>query len=707
MKKQKDLTSLFEPRGVAIIGASHDPEKIGYQIVDNIVKGGFEGGIYPVNLKGGKVAGIPAYTSIHDVIHDIDIAILAIPAVHVLDSVKICTKKNISNVVIITSGFSEIGNIAEERKIVEIAKAANMRVLGPNIFGLYSSKVKLNATFGPPDIRPGHVSIITQSGAIGVAMIGKTKVENIGLANIISVGNKSDIDEVDLLEYLIADVNTRAILMYLEGVRGGRKLVDILKSAALKKPVVVIKAGRSARGASAAASHTGSLAGTDEVFDDIVKQCGVIRAETIDEALRLCRFLAGTQTPDGQNTVIITNGGGVGVMAADACEKFGLQLYDDQVDLEKTFEKTVPKFGSFKNPVDITGSGSAKTYDQALTAALKNSNINSVICLGCETASFDAKKFADTIAKQYKAYENNKPITFSLFGGEQIELEIMELRKSGLPIYHDVYDAVSCLGALNSFHQNKLLAQDLPIEVEINKGEIQNIINSAKSHKRSFLLAYEAKRIMELIEVSTPVSAIARNLRQAVETAGKIGFPVAMKVVSKDIIHKSDAGGLALDLENKQEILEAYESILHNCKKFVPHAHIEGVEIAEMIKPGLETIVGARRDPSFGPIVMFGMGGIYVEVMKDVAFRAFPLSRAEIMKMISELRFYPMLLGVRGESEKDLETIISTIIKVGAIITCCPEIADIEINPLVVYDKGEGAKAVDVRILLSTSQETV
>ncbi len=707
MKKQNNLTSLFEPRGVAIIGASHNQEKIGYQIVDNIVQGGYQGGIFPINLKGGKVAGMPAYSSVHEVISDIDIAIIAVPARHVLDSIKSCTKKNIKNIVIITSGFSEIGNIAEEKQIVKIANAADMRVLGPNIFGLYSSKIKLNATFGPQDIKPGHVSIITQSGAIGIAMIGKTKVENVGLANIISVGNKADIDEVDLLEYLTTDENTRAILMYLEGVKGGHKLINTLKAAALKKPVVVIKSGRSARGAAAAASHTGSLAGADEVFDDIIKQCGVIRAETIDQSLQLCRFLASSQIPKGQNTLIITNGGGVGVMAADACEKFGLQLYDDQVDLEKTFEKVVPKFGSFKNPVDITGGASAKMYDQALAAALKNNNINSVICLGCETASFDAEKFADTVRKQDKAYHNLKPITFSIFGGEQVEQGIVDLRKQGTPIYSDVYDAVSCLGALNSFKQNKLLSQNSAIEIEINKSEIRNILNSAKKHKRSFLLAYEAQRIMDLVEVSVPASSIAKSMRQAIEAAGKIGYPIAMKVVSKDIIHKSDAGGLALDLENKQEIIEAHESIMYNCKKHVPNAHIEGVEIAEMIKPGIETIIGARRDPSFGPIVMFGMGGIYVEVMKDVAFRAYPLSRAEIMKMISELKFYPMLLGVRGESEKDIETIINTIVKVGAIITSCPDIADIEINPLVVYDKGEGAKAVDVRILLTTLQETV
>lgn len=697
-----DLKYLFEPRGVAVIGASHNPGKIGYRIVDNILAGGYRGKIYPINPRGGKIAGVDVCTSIHGVIHDVDVAVITIPAKHVFDAVMSCAKRKVKHLVIITSGFSEIGNSAEEKKIVSFARDNGMRVLGPNIFGIYSSQVSLNATFGPQDIKPGNVSIITQSGAIGIAMIGKTRVENIGLSSIISVGNKSDIDEADLLEYLVSHDDTRMILMYIEGVRDGERMVNVLSEATKKKPVVVIKSGRSARGAMAAASHTGSLAGADEVFDCIIKQCGVIRAERIQEALEWCKFLADAPKPGGDSAVIITNGGGVGVLAADACDKYGVSLYDDQDALKSSFGGSVPDFGSTKNPVDLTGGATGDDYDKSLSIALKDKHVGSVICLGCETAVFNAEKFTGVVKKKYRAYRSNKPVVFSIFGGELVENGIGKLRKENVPIFSDVYDAVSCLGALYSHERHARSAKPTYEKVQIDAKAIGGMVRQARKAGRHFLLAHEAHEVMSAAGIAVPASRVARDIPTAVKCAEGIGYPVAMKVVSKDIIHKSDAGGIALDLDNEQEVVDAHESILHSCKAHVPNAYIEGVEIAEMVKPGIETIVGARRDRSFGPIVMFGLGGIYVEVMKDVTFRAFPINRAGALDMMGDIRSYPLLIGVRGEKKKDIDTVAHAILKVGAIIRECPDISDIEINPLVVYDEGEGVKAVDVRILLTT-----
>lgn len=695
-----DLKYLFEPRGVAIIGASHNPEKIGYQVVDNIKNGGYRGGIYPVNPRGGRVAGIDACGSIFEVVGDVDIAVIAVPAVHVFDTVKGCARKNVKHLVIITSGFSEIGNTSEEKRIVAFARDHGMRVLGPNIFGIYSAKARLNATFGPQDIRPGGVSIVTQSGAIGISMIGKSKIENIGLASIVSVGNKSDIDEADLLEYIMDQDDSKMVLMYIEGIVRGEHLVEALVKATKKKPVVVIKSGRSKRGAMAAASHTGSLAGTDEVFDDIVKQCGVIRAEKIDEALDLCRFLADAPKPTGNSSVIITNGGGVGVMAADASEKYGVGLYDNQVALRDAFGGEVPDFGSTKNPVDLTGAATAKDYDGALGVALKDKRIGSVICLGCETSMFDAEKFAGVVTKKYDAYKKKKPIVFSVFGGEAVEKGISRLRREGIPIFGDVYDAVSCMGALYSYHRDREHNSGVIPEVNFDERAVKGIVGAAKAKGRHFLFAHEAQEIMGAVGITVPRSRVARDIDTAVKCAQDIGYPVAMKVVSKEIIHKSDVGGVLLDLDNDDEVLAAYESIMHSCREAVPNAHIEGVEVAEMVQSGVETIVGARRDRAFGPIVMFGLGGIYVEVMKDVSFRVYPLSTVEAMSMISETKTYPLLLGVRGDERKDIDSVVSAIMKLGAVIKGCPDISDIEINPLMVYDQGQGIKAVDVRILL-------
>ncbi|MCX8103938.1 MAG: CoA-binding protein, partial [Candidatus Bipolaricaulota bacterium] len=387
--KNSDITLLFEPRSVAIIGASHDPNKIGHKIVQNIVANGYAGRVFPVNPKGGEILGLQVYPSVQEIPEEIDVALIVVPAKAVFETVQECAARGVKFAPIISSGFSEVGNLEEERKIVAYARAHGMRVLGPNIFGLYSVTPSLNASFGPREIPKGNVAIVTQSGALGVAMIGKAAAEKMGLSAIISVGNKADIDEADLLEYLVPHTETRVILMYIEGVKNGDQLVKSLKRASKQKPIIVIKAGRSRRGAIAAASHTGSLAGAAEVFDAIMKQCGVLRAESIQEAFHWCKFLATSVLPKGTETVIITNGGGVGVIATDACEKYSVELYDDLQVLEKIFSPVTPEFGSTKNPIDLTGQATAEHYTRALEAARHSDAIHSVIALYAETALFD------------------------------------------------------------------------------------------------------------------------------------------------------------------------------------------------------------------------------------------------------------------------------------------------------------------------------
>jgi acetyltransferase len=550
------------------------------------------------------------------------------------------------------------------------------------------------------------VAIITQSGALGIAMIGKTAVENIGLSAIVSVGNKTDVDEADLLEYLVSSGQTKIILMYIEGVREGEKLIRAVKKATGKIPVVVIKSGRSERGAIAAASHTGSLAGSDEIFDAIMKQCGVIRAESIEEAFNWCKFLANAPSPPGENTLIITNGGGIGVMTTDACEKYGVKLYDDPEALKEAFSRVTPDFGSTKNPVDLTGQATSVHYHLALDEALKNDHIHSVIALYCETAMFDAENLSPMIEENDRKYKSKKkPLVFSIFGGEKTESYIGPLRRDNVAVYGDVYEAVSCLGCLYSHYRYLLERSEEIDDAEIDVSSIQKVVEGALRDGRSFLLAEEGQAVMRAARIQIPQSTLARNLEEAVRGAEGMGYPVVMKVVSKDILHKSDAGGVALDLNDKNEVIDAYQAVIRNCRSYNPRAIIAGVEISEMVSKGTETIIGARRDKTFGPILMFGLGGIYVEVMKDVAFRALPINRKEVMAMIKEIRAYPLLLGVRGEEKKDVDRVVDTIIKVGAVLQKCDRVSDIEINPLVVYEHERGVKAVDVRILLSRVQK--
>jgi len=697
----ENIKYLFEPRSIAVIGASQDTTKIGYKVFENIVLSGYQHKVYPINPRGGEILGISVFKSLEDVNENIDIACIVIPSKLVFDAVKSCAKKGVKIALIITSGFSEIGNIEEERKIATYARDHELRILGPNIFGIYSSAASLNATFGTRDVRPGNVAIITQSGALGASMIGKTAVENIGISAMVSVGNKSDIDESDLLEYLITQGMTKIVFMYIEGVREGERLIRVLNEATKKKPVVVIKSGRSEKGAIAVASHTGSLAGTDAVFDAIIRQSGVLRAESIQDAFDWCKFLSNNPLPVGEHTVIITNGGGGGVMTADACEKYGVSLYGDIPALGRIFSDVIPDFGSTKNPIDLTGQATSLEFDDALNSALKADNIHAVMTLISEVAGFDTENmygFIDKYTNQYKS--QRKPILFSCFGGDKIESCIKTCSAEGLPVFGDVYEAVSCLGGMYAYYNYLANRSDEVAIADIMVESIEDIITKVIKDKRKFLLANEARDVMKAAHIPIPKSHIARSLDEVVRYSEQIGYPVVMKIVSRDIVHKSDAGGVALDLENPDEVIDAYQAIIQSCKSYNPNAKIEGIDVSEMARPGTEFIVGARRDKSFGPIVMFGLGGIYVEVMKDITFRAFPLSRNEVMNMIKEIKSYPLLLGVRGESKKDIDGIVDIIIKLGTVIQKCKNISDIEINPLLAYEQGEGVKALDIRIIL-------
>ncbi|HOG08236.1 MAG: acetate--CoA ligase family protein [Syntrophales bacterium] len=693
---------LFEPRSVAVIGASHERAKIGSAVLANIVSGGYTGRILPVNPAGGVIEGRPVYPRVADIEGEVDLAIIAIPAKFVFDAVCQCADRGVKYGIIITSGFSEIGNRQEENRIIDYANGHGMRIVGPNVFGVYSSAVNLNATFVDGNISSGHLAMITQSGALGLTMIGQAEVENIGMSAIVSVGNKADIDEADLLQYLARHNDTRVILIYIEGIRNGEKLVRILKQAARLKPVVIIKSGRSSRGAMAAASHTGSLAGADDVFDAIIRQCGALRAESTSEAFAWSKFLADSPLPAGENAVIITNGGGAGVMATDAFEKFGLGMLDDAQLLKDVFTSATPSFGSTRNPIDITGQATAQDYTRAFDAALKCPEIHSVLGVYCESALFSSDNLKEAIEDNYRRFKAaGKPIIFSLFGGEKTSTYVASARRRGIPVSDDVYPAAASLGAMYAYHRYLHEPPEAIADATIDVEAIDRIVADVRREGRYFLLSHEARTIMTLAGIAIPNSLTAQNLDGAIRSADQIGYPVVMKIVSRDIIHKSDAGGIALDLDNADEVMDAYGAIMRNCRTSVPHAVLEGVEISEMVRPGTEMIVGARIDRAFGPILMVGLGGIYVEVMKDVSFRSLPLERKEILGMIKSIRSYPLLLGVRGEETKDIDSLVDTMIKLGAIIQKCRGVSDIEINPLVVYEQGSGTRAVDVRIILS------
>ncbi len=448
---QDNLEALFKPKSIAVIGASRHPGKIGYTLLKNIIEYGYRGKIYPINPKADEIMGLKAYKSILDVPDEVDMAIIVVPEQLVLRVAEECGKKGVKVLVVITSGFSEVGNVEAEKKLVEIARKYGMRVLGPNIFGIAYTPAKLNATFGPNEVLEGPIAFISQSGALGIALMGWTVMEEIGVSAIVSMGNMADIDVVDVSKYLSEDPNTKVITIYLEGLKpgSGRRFVEEMKKVTLKKPVIVIKAGRSKRGAMAAASHTGSLAGSDQLYSAAFKQAGIIRALTTEEMFDWARAFAAQPIPKGENTIIITNGGGVGVLATDAAEEQGVKLLEPSPELKEKLRKTMPWFGSPKNPVDLTGQAVTENYVEALKVAYESEEVDNIILLYCRTAILDPIELAKAIIKVHNMYRNKcKPLVAGFVGGKDTFEAIRLLNREGIPAYPSAERAVISLAKM-------------------------------------------------------------------------------------------------------------------------------------------------------------------------------------------------------------------------------------------------------------------
>ncbi len=694
-----DLELLFKPRAVAVLGASKNPDKLGHVIVDNIRTGGYRGGIFPINPSADRILGLRAYPSVEDVEEDIDVAVIVLPQKIIMDAVHQCGRKGIRFLIVITSGFGEVGNLAAERELVSTASSYGMRILGPNIFGIYSSAVDLNATFGPAEIRSGTVTMITQSGALGVALMGKTVVEKLGLSGVVSIGNKADISEVDLLEYMATDDATGAILVYLEGTKEGKELLRVMSSVVPEKPVVMIKAGRSEKGARAAASHTGSLAGSDLVFDSAMRQSGVLRAGDVDEAFDWLRALSTQPLPGGEKVLIITNGGGVGVMATDAAEQYGLQLVDDLAWLDRTFSPLVPPFGSTKNPIDLTGQAKEDDNIRVLETALTEDAVHGMVFIQCEMATTEPDSLSEKIIRTMEKHPG-KPATFALIGGEKMERCIDNLHEAGIPAYGYPEAAVSALAALYRWWRFGREEKGRIEPLNIDFTAIREVLEHARRLHRQQLTETEAKRVFEILGIRVPRSIAVRGLEDCLRAADDIGYPVVLKIISPDIVHKTEASGIKTDLQNTDEVARAYKSIMAGARRKFPRAVIHGISVNQMIRGGIETIIGASTDPSFGPVVMFGLGGIYVEVLKDITFRVSPVSRKEARKMVEEIDSFPLLLGARGEKVKDIDAITDVLFRIGVLVDVIREIAELDINPLVVMERGKGSWALDARIRL-------
>lgn len=685
----KDLNCIFKPKRIAVIGASIDDKKIGHQIFKNIIEGGFTGELIPINPTASEILGRKAYPTMTAISPGVDLVIIAIPAPFVIKAMEECAECGAKAVAIITSGFGEVGKVAQEQKLRKIADDNNIALLGPNIFGLAYGPSKLNASFGPPELYPGHIAFITQSGALGIGLMGWTVMKKLGLGALVNVGNKADIDEQDLITYFNEDPNIKVILIYMEGIKDGLKFL----TTKIKKPTVILKVGRSSRGAKAAASHTGSLSGSDAIYDGVFKQLGMLRASTFTEAFSWARALS-QPLPTGDDTVIITNGGGIGVATTDECETHNIKILDDPEWLEEKFRKTMPDYGSTKNPIDVTGGAGVEGYRKAMQIAFAEDRVKAVIVLYCETAVTDPMEIAKALHETFTVAGCNKPVVMSMVGGERTRDALVYLNKHNIPASSLVDVSVSALKIIYTWRDIKnRVASNAAIEPAPQ--EVHAILNGVKAEGRDILMEHEARQVMELCGVPTPPWGFARSADEAVHLAdSKNLYPLAMKIASPDIVHKTDVGGVALNIRDARELREKYEAMMVRIMVAAPNANLLGVNLIKMVN-GIECIVGMTTDPQFGPAVMFGLGGVFVEALKDVTFRVAPFDAAEAERMMGDIKSKKILEGFRG-MKADKPSIIRTLV---AVQKLAPFVKEIDINPLLTNQ--DGSYAVDARIVLN------
>jgi acetyltransferase len=695
------LTGLLRPKSIAIVGASATPGKIGHTVVKNLIESGYEGGIYPINPTADEILGLKVYQSVLDIPEQVDAAAITVPAKFVLDVVKECGEKGVKGLIVITSGFSEVGEVELEEEVVRVAHSYGMRVLGPNVVGTLSNSDKLNASFAPFLPLEGSASLVSQSGALLIAIDAITYTRRIGFDKLISIGNMSDVNFADMAAWLNDDENTKCITFYIEGLKDGRRFIKECANA--KKPIVVLKAGVSEHGAAAAASHTGSLAGSQQIYNAAFEQAGAIQATNLSDLFNCTLALSLQPKMRDDNLLIITNGGGVGVLATDSAEHAGVPLKFAPESVQEELKKHMPYFGSAKNPVDLTGMAGNEWYFDTTKFAFAHEWVDGLIVLYCETAMTDPMEIAESLHRAVKETGiTDKPITISFVGGERSEKAMQWLVENGIPAYNDPDLAVKAMGTLREFARLQDM-KDEPIndDHQVDRKAAIDIIASVRAEGRSGLTEIESKKIFKAYGLPVVNTAVVTSEEEAVEMAESFGYPIVMKIVSPDILHKSDAGGVKVNIESEAGVREAYETILKNAKAYKADAEIHGILIQEMAPWGTETIVGSVNDATFGPTVMFGLGGIFVEVLKDVTFRVAPISDKEAEMMLDNIRGAPILDGVRGEAPRDRKALAHVLSQYAFMITDLgDEILESDANPILVYEEGKGVKVVDARIIL-------
>jgi len=698
------LDAFFTPQSVAVVGAAREPGKLGYGVLNNILEYGYQGKVYPINPKADEILGLKCYPSVVDVPDSIDLVVIVIPNKFVPQVMEECGKKGVKGAIIISAGFREAGmeGIKLEHQVLEIAAKYGIRIVGPNCLGIISTHTPLNASFAAGMPPKGGIAFMSQSGALCTAILDWALSEGIGFSHFVSLGNKADVNEVDVLQAWDKDEHARVIIVYMEGLNDGRKFMRIAREVTQHTPVIAVKSGNTAAGSRAVSSHTGSLAGSERAYEAAFKQTGVLRADSIEHLFDYSVAFAYQPPLKGRNVAIVTNAGGPGIMATDALERSGLKLATLQPETVGVLRQGLPATANVFNPIDVIGDALADRYAYALKAALADANVNGVIVILTPQVYTQIEQTAEVIGRLAAAQD--KPVLACFMGEQKVGPGIKILNEHNIPNYMFPERAVGALKAMaESWEQGQRPAPEYQ-HFDVDQERVKQVFERVRSEGRLSLGDAESREIMEAYGLRIPRSILAKNVEEAVAAADSIGYPVVLKIASPDILHKSDIGGVRVNVRDADQVRDLFDLLVYRAQRYMPEAQIWGVLVQEMVSKGKETIIGANRDPQFGPLLMFGLGGIYVEVLKDVTFRIAPVSEQEAVEMVQEIRSYHLLRGVRGEKPSDLEAITDTILRVSQLVTDFPEIVEMDINPLMVFEAGRGAVAVDMRFVLKEKE---
>ncbi len=694
------LEHFFQPSSIAVVGASRTPGKVGHDTLKNLIDAGFEGPIYPVNPKADEVLGLKCYADLKAIGKGIDLAVIAIPSKFVPDVIGQCAAVGCSSVIVISAGFQEAGEEGARLQAELRRRCAEhgVRCIGPNCLGVISPSTGLNASFSATMPPAGNVSFFSQSGAVGTAVLDVFAGENVGISRFVSYGNKADVDESDLIKALGEDESTEVILGYVESISDGAKFMSAAGRVTKKKPVVVLKSGRTAAGARAASSHTGSLAGADVAYEAAFAQCGVVRARNVTTFFDFALGFSRQGPPKGNRVAIVTNAGGPGILTTDAIESCALTMAALAEKTESYLASRLPPAANIHNPIDVLGDAKAAMYRVAIEAAIGDENVDALLVILTPQTTTEVETTAEAIGELAAGTE--KPVLACFMGslstGEGCEI----LDRMSVPNYIHPERAVTALDAMYRFRTWTEATPQEPPAFEFDEAAIEQVLGEAAERGMTTIGERHAGRLVEACGLPLPESVLAEGADAAVRAAAQIGYPVVMKVSSDDILHKSDAGGVKVGLADETQVRAAYDEIMEGARAYKADAAIDGVLVQQMVTGGTEVIVGMSRDPQFGPLVMFGLGGIYVELLKDVAFRVAPLTAEDAREMIDEIKGSDMLKGFRGREPGDLDALADCILRVSYLAARFPQLTECDLNPLLVFPRGQGVMALDARFAL-------